>query len=72
MTDNAWMAYAKTLWGAHEYKVVVDKVKSLSPVVPVFNYSGESNIEEIKFKLAQKSMHDLVLSILVPKGNENE
>ena len=70
--SDPWKAYAKDLWGSHQYKVVIDKVKSLAPVVPVFNYSGDSNIEEIKFKLAQKSMHDLVLSILIPKGNENE
>jgi hypothetical protein len=71
-SDNAWMAYAKSLWGAHEYKVVVEKVRSLSPVVPVFDYKGASNIEEIKFKLAQRDMHALVMSILIPKGNENE
>jgi hypothetical protein len=71
MTDP-WKAYAKSLWSAHEYKVVVEKVKSLAPVVPVFDYKGASNIEEIKFKLAQRDMHDLILRILIPQGNENE
>lgn len=69
---DPWKAYAKDLWGSHPYKVVIAKVKSVAPVVPVFDYKGESNIEEIKFKLAQKSMHDLILSILIPQGNENE
>ncbi len=50
------------------YRNIVAKIESLDPVVPAFNYAGVSNIEEIKFKLAQKSMLDLVLSILSPKG----
>lgn len=49
------------------YKNIVAKVQSLSPVVPTYDYFGASNIEEIKFKLAQKSMHDLVMSILKGK-----
>lgn len=71
MTDP-WKGYAKTLWRAHEYKVVVEKIKSLAPVVPAYNYKGETNIEEIKAKLAQRDMHELVLKILIPQGNENE
>lgn len=50
------------------FRNVVAKIESLSPIVPVFSYAGDSNIEEIKFKLAQKSMHELVMSILNPKG----
>jgi hypothetical protein len=50
------------------FKNVVAKLQSLAPVVPAFNYAGESNIEEIKFKLAQRSMHALVMSVVNPKG----
>lgn len=71
-SDNAWRSYAASLWGAHEYKVVVDKVRSLAPVVPAYDYKGNTNIEEIKAKLAQRDMHEMVMSILIPKGNENE
>jgi hypothetical protein len=49
-------------------KNIVAKLQSLAPVVPAFNYAGESNIEEIKFKLAQRSMHALVMSVVNPKG----
>lgn len=54
------------------YRAIVEKVESTRPVIPIFNYTGESNIEEIKYKLAQLQMHELVMSILNPKGNENE
>lgn len=50
------------------FRNIVAKIQSLAPVVPAFSYAGESNIEEIKFKLAQRSMHELVMSILNPKG----
>jgi hypothetical protein len=57
------------LSGSAHYANVVAKVESLAPIVPAFNYSGASNIEEIKFKLAQKAMHDLVMSILKGKAD---
>ena len=60
--------YAHNLLQTHEYKVVLQAVEKVSPVVPVFDYKGEGNIEEIKFKLAQKQMHDLVMKIL--KGEQ--
>jgi hypothetical protein len=50
------------------FKAIVLKVASLAPVIPSYDYMGASNIEEIKFKLAQRTMHELVMSILSPKG----
>lgn len=50
------------------FKAIVHKLASLDPVVPAFKYDGESNIEEIKFKLAQRAMHELVMSVVNPKG----
>lgn len=47
-----------------QYQNILTKVQSLSPVVPAFDFKGTSNIEEIKFKLAQREMHDLVMRIL--------
>ena len=46
------------------YQNIVNKIASVSPVVPAFDYKGGSNIEEIKFKLAQREMHNLVMQIL--------
>lgn len=46
------------------YRNIMDKVASLAPLVPVYDFKGESNIEEIKFKLAQRAMHELVMRIL--------
>lgn len=50
------------------YRAIVAEVARHVPVVPAFNYAGGSNIEEIKFKLAQRAMHELVMTILSPKG----
>ena len=46
------------------YQNILDKIASLNPVVPSYNYQGDSNIEEIKFKLAQRTMHELVMRVL--------
>ncbi len=46
------------------YKNIVDKVASLAPLVPVFDCEGQSNIEKIKYELARRAMHDLVMRIL--------
>jgi len=46
------------------YQNILNKVASLAPVVPAFDYRGTSNIEEIKFKLAQRELHTLVMQIL--------
>ena len=46
------------------YQAIVLKVESLAPMVPAFDYKGESNIEEIKFKLAQLQMLELVLRVM--------
>ena len=47
-----------------QYQNILAKVASLSPVVPSYDFKGSSNIEEIKFKLAQREMHDLVMRVL--------
>lgn len=49
------------------YIAILDKVENLRMPIPPFNYSGESNIEEIKFKLAQNQMLDLVLQHMKPR-----
>ena len=46
------------------YRNIVDKIASLAPLVPVYDFKGESNIEEIKFRLAQRAMHDLIMQVL--------
>jgi hypothetical protein len=49
--------------------MVIQKIESMEPIVPVFDYKLQSNFEEIKFKLAQKEFWRLVLTIL--KGTTN-
>ncbi len=66
--DLPYRVSVEELSDVPHYRNIVAKIASLSPVVPAFNYAGASNIEEIKFKLAQKAMHELVMSILNPKG----
>ncbi len=56
------------LSGDAHYRNIVEKIRQLAPIVPAFDYKGQTNIEEIKAKLAQRTMHDLVMSILNPKG----
>ncbi len=72
MRSIPWQSSVAELAPTPQYRNVVEKIKSLAPVIPAFSYKGESNIEEIKFKLAQREMHDLVMSILQPKGTANE
>lgn len=55
---------------SHQYKVLVEFLKSRRPTVPAFDYAGPSNVEEIKFKLAQQQHHDLLMSIINP-GDKN-
>ncbi len=50
------------------YRNIVAKIESLAPVVPKFNHEGASNIETIKYELARREMHSLVMAILNPKG----
>ena len=54
------------------YKTVVSKVQSLSPIIPSYDYSWESNIEEIKYKLAQRQLFTAIMNILNPKASESE
>lgn len=68
MQELSYITAVSELSQSPYYQAIVRKIQSLAPVVPPFNYAGTSNIEEIKFKLAQKSMHELVMSILSPKG----
>lgn len=50
------------------FRAIVHEIERRAPVIPAYDASGVSNIEEIKFKLAQRAMHELVMSILSPKG----
>lgn len=57
------------LWQSHFYRQAVAKIEELRPTVPRFDYKGESNIEEIKFKLAQLELHQTIISILKPEAH---
>ena len=46
------------------FQCIVNKIAELYPLVPAFDYKGQSNIEEIKFKLAQRELHTLIMRIL--------
>lgn len=48
------------------YKAVVAKVNSLKPIIPTYDFSGKSNIEEIKYKLAQDNLFNLIMQVLNP------
>jgi hypothetical protein len=69
--SEPWRAAVNELSQSGHYHMVIQKIESMEPVVPVFDYKNQSNsnIEEIKFKLAQKSMWELVLTILKGKSN---
>lgn len=64
MSDMNYRVSVAEIQQSPYYRNIVDKVASLSPVVPPFDHKGQSNIETIKFKLAQREMHDLVMQIL--------
>lgn len=49
---------------SHQYKVLQEFLGTLRPIVPAYDYKGDSNIEEIKFKLAQQQHHDLLMKII--------
>jgi predicted transcriptional regulator len=67
--SEPWRAAVNELSQSGHYNMVIQKIESMEPVVPVFDYKNQSNFEEIKFKLAQKSMWELVLTILKGKSN---
>jgi predicted transcriptional regulator len=68
--SEPWRSAVVELMQNGHYKMVIQKIESMKPVVPVFNYKGDSNFEEIKFKLAQEEFWKLVLTIM--KGNTHE
>jgi len=65
--SEPWKAAVSELRQSGHYNMVIQKVESLEPVVPVFDYRGQSNFEEIKFKLAQRQFWELIVNVL--KGN---
>ena len=62
--SEPWRAAVSELSQSGHYQMVIQKIESMVPVVPVFDYKNQSNFEEIKFKLAQKSMWELILTIM--------
>lgn len=68
MTEYPVKVAVEELSQAPQYGVILKKIADLAPIVPAYTYKGDSNIEEIKFKLAQREMHSLVMNILNPKG----
>lgn len=60
-------AYLDELWGSAHYREVVAKVEKLKPIVPKFDHeAGGTNIETIKFRLAQLEMYEAVIRMLKP------
>lgn len=49
---------------SHQYKVLAAYLQSLRPLVPQFDHAGQSNIETVKFMLAQQQHHDLIMKII--------
>ena len=60
------------LWASPHYQNILAKVKALEPLVPAFDFEGPSNMEKIKARLAMRAHHELIMSILSPKGKSNE
>lgn len=50
------------------FRAIVAEIESRAPIVPAYDYRGATNIEEIKAKLAMRTHHELVMSIINPKG----
>lgn len=46
------------------YQAILQAVEKLAPLVPEFEHTGTSNIETIKYKLAQRGMHALIMRVL--------
>lgn len=66
MLNETTPAKVIDLWNSAHYRDVVAEIEATRPLVP--NYDPqENNIEEIKFRSAQKQLHDLVMAILKPK-----
>lgn len=55
------------LWGSSYYRERVQMVEKLKPSIPRFAYDGDSNIEEIKYKLARLQAIEDVLSLIKPQ-----
>ncbi len=68
MKEVPFRASVEELSQSPHFKNVVAKIQSLAPVVPEYDYTGPTNIEMIKARLAERRMHELVMSILNPKG----
>lgn len=65
--DKAARASAIELKGNHHFRVVLGAIESIRPLVPDYDPTT-NNVEEIKFRSAQKQLHDLVMAILRPQG----
>jgi len=61
-------ALIEELWSSAHYRAVVEDMASHRPIVPQFDYKNQTNLEEIKFKLAQQQYHDFVMTFFKPEG----
>jgi len=64
--DKGVKAAVNDLSGNFSFGVVVAQIEKLAPLVPDYK-PDENNVEEMKFRSAQKQLHDLVMAILKPK-----
>jgi hypothetical protein len=58
-------AFAADLWMDGKYREIVSLIEEARPGIPAYNFR-DSNIEEMKYRSAQRELHDLIMKILKP------
>ena len=62
---NLCKAFAADLWSDGKYREIVSLIEEARPGIPAYNFR-DPNIEEMKYRSAQRELHDLIMRILKP------
>lgn len=58
-------AWAADLWVDGKYRAIVDLIEQSKPIIPPYDYKT-NNVEEMKVKSAQASLHEFIMRIIKP------
>ena len=68
MKDIPYQKSVQELADDPHYRNIVAAVGRMKPIVPMYDYKGATNIEEIKAGLAQAKLHEAIMNALNPRG----
>ena len=68
MKEYPVRASVENLRDSADYRSVVQAIERMEPIIPEYDYTGPTNIEMIKARLAERRMYRAILNVLNPKG----